>query len=314
MPRAVQRQVHVDDGDQVVVHDDCPADWSNSKGGVLLIHGLAGSHRSPGLKRLTRRFLERGIRVFRLDLRGCGAGKHLAQQPYHAGRSADVAHVVEQIGQWCQEPVAAGAAAPSGADVAPRLIAIGKSLGGNILLKYLGELGAARPPHLLGAIAVNPPIDLACSVKSLQHPMNRVYDRYFVKLLCEQWQHYLGPPNEPRPKRMIDFDDRVTAPLAGYANAAEYYLACSAASFLPLIATPTWIVTARNDPLVPVRMFLERQQEWPSVVQLKVAEGGGHLGYINRLGFDPDRYWIDWRILDLVSSRFAAMDRPQSPQ
>jgi len=297
--RAVARPVVMHDGDAVIVHDDCPTGWRPGDRAALLAHGLGGSSLSPLLVRLVEKLNQRGVRVFRLDMRGCGAGANLARRPYHAGRSDDLAEVVRSVLGWCD------AEAPSGVETP--LVLFGVSLSGNILLKYLGENPEQVPSQVTRAIAVNPPIDLARSVSTLSGPINRWYDRHFVgslgKHLAEHLQRFPDahtPCPRTRPRRMHEFDDWYTAPMGGFENGAEYYQRCSAAQFIPGIQVPTTILTSRDDPMVPVETFEAEQSSWPDTVRLTISNGGGHVGYIARKGLDPDIYWLDWRVVEFV--------------
>jgi hypothetical protein len=305
--RAVSRHVELDDGDIVVVHDDCPPDWRPGHTAALLMHGLGGCHRSPLLVRLTERLAARGVRVFRLDLRACGAGVGLARRPYHAGRSEDLASVVDAILHWCG--AASGSSFGIHRHAASPLVVVGVSLSGNILLKYLGEAPDRVPTALVRAMAVNPPIDLTRSIATLSGPINRWYDRHFVASLVRQLEdHFRRRPDAPRPaprhrpRRLHDFDDWFTAPLGGFPDARTYYERCSAAQFMSHIRVPTLVLTARDDPLVPVDMFESDCARWPDNVHLEVAGGGGHVGYIARRGIDPDPHWLEWRALDFVTA------------
>ena len=265
-------------------------------GAVLLVHGLAGSARSPLLLRLAQRLYEQGRRVFRLDLRGCGAGLGLARLPYHAGRSEDLAEVVAAIQTWT-----------STTGTSASLVLFGVSLSGNILLKYMGEQGTALPVNIAGALAVNPPIDLAQCVASLRRPMNRGYDRFFVRALRRQLAVHLQRfPEAPRPvagfapRTLYEFDDGYTAPVSGYDNARNYYALCSAAQFLPRICRPTLILTADNDPLVSAQLFTA--QPVSDSVAVHVVTGGGHVGYRGCAGRDADPHWLDWRVVEFVTA------------
>jgi predicted alpha/beta-fold hydrolase len=99
---------------------------------------------------------------------------------------------------------------------------------------------------------------------------------------------------------LFEFDDRVTAPLSGYSGAAEYYACCSSAAVLGEICVPTCILTAADDPIVPSHIF-EQVRRAPQIA-LRVTEHGGHVGFIGRRNGDPDRYWLDWRVVDFASS------------
>lgn len=310
------RHVPLDDGDVVVVHDDCPADWQPGDPAALLMHGLNGSHQSPLLVRLAQKLTGRGLRVFRWDQRGCGAGRGLARFPYHAGRSDDLALVLEHIIRWCRGPWVApsncGRVPEFPARPAPFLNLLGVSLSGNILLKYLGENPDRIPPEVAQAIAVNPPIDLNGSVQALRGTLTSWYARHFVGRLIRDVQQRRDlrpdapmPPRWLRPRGLIEFDDWYTAPVSGFASAQEYYDRCSAAQFMTEIATPTTVITSSDDPMIPLTMFTSRMESWSPQIRLAVASGGGHVGYFARRGIDPDEFWLDWRILELMTAPFA---------
>ena len=308
---AIQRVVHLPDGDVVVVHEDRPDKWQFGDRVAVLTHGLTGSHQSPLLVRLASKLVRAGIRVFRWDMRGCGAGATLARKPYHAGCSDDLASVLDAVIGWCQ---------PTDRDVSipisqpePYLTVFGVSLSGNVVLKYLGEQPDRVPMDVAAAIAVNPPIDLKVSLGAIRRTLTGWYERLFVnKLLQDLKQRRLNRPDAPmpalsgRPRGLVEFDDWYTAPISGFATADEYYHRCSAAQFLPSIRVPTTIITSQDDPMVPVKMFTGGAASWPSNIRLAIAEGGGHVGYIARRGPDPDEFWLDWRVVDLMTADRAA--------
>ena len=308
--RAVPRHVTLDDGDIVVIHDDCPVGWQPGDRAALLMHGLVGSHQSPLLVRLATKLNQVGLRVFRWDMRGCGAGAGLARLPYHAGCSQDLHQVLASVLTWCRTDLKSPT--PDGHDSVirqPYLNLFGVSLSGNILLKYLGEAPERIPPELLQAIAVNPPIDLARSVGTLSGPVTRWYDRHFVgKLVLDLKQRRRLRPDSPMPatnglpRGLLEFDNWYTAPISGFSTAQEYYDRCSAEQFLPRIRVPTTVITSRDDPMVPVQMFTASLDRWSPQVRLAIAAGGGHVGYFARRGIDPDPFWLDWRIVELMTA------------
>lgn len=318
--RATPRNVALDDGDIVVVHDDCPPGWEPVDQSALLMHGLSGSHQSPVLVRLAAKLTRVGIRVFRWDMRGCGAGRGLARLPYHAGRSDDLARVLSSVVGWCETGGSDGlnsavlnsvpALNPVAALRHPFLNLFGVSLSGNLLLKYLGEYPDRIPAAVCRAIAVNPPIDLAHSVGALRGTLTRWYDRHFVsKLVRDVEQRRNQFPDAPmpetwkRPRGIREFDEWYTAPVSGFSTGREYYARCSAAQFMPQIQVPTTIITSRDDPMVALPMFTENIDRWSPQVRLAVAAGGGHVGYIARKGIDPDEFWLDWRVVELMTAR-----------
>lgn len=293
------------DGDRLILHDDCPPGWGPGHPFVLLLHGLAGGHDSAYLVRMMMRLTARGVRVFRLDHRGAGAGAGLARRPYHAGCSPDVRLAFHHASSLCNGSLGG---------------LVGFSLSGNMVLKMLGEDARAGtlPRYLVCAAAVNPPIDLEQCSQALQRRSNRLYERHFTRLLHEQVEDRLRVfPDAPRPlfttppQQLREFDDGYTAPVSGFASVADYYERCSGIRFVPSIQTPTLILTAADDPLIPVQSF----QQLPALPNLHVhiARHGGHLGYIARRGCDPDNRWMDWRLLEWLSAHLRfPVPRPES--
>jgi hypothetical protein len=290
--QAAQCLVPLADGDKLVLHDDCPAAWHKGDPAVLMIHGLGGCHLSGYMQRGAAKLTARGYRVFRMDLRGCGAGFAHARHPTHAGRSDDALAALRFVIELCpRSPVHT----------------VGFSMGANHILKMAGELGGAVPPELASLVAVCPPIDLVACSRNIQLGKNRIYDRSFVVGLLRQIERRkrlvpdaLVRPLHPPPKRLLDFDTHFTAPLAGYADAHEYYTRASSAPLLKHITVPTLIVTAASDPIIPVRPF--EQATYSPTTELTVTPCGGHLGFIARAGIDPDRRWLDWRIIEWIDA------------
>ncbi len=286
---SVVHHVPLPDGDAIALHEDGKGD-DPATPVVILLHGLGGSHQSGYLLRASSKLRSRGIRVFRMDLRGCGAGIALARHPLNAGRSEDASAVLNFVHERFP-------AAP--------IHLVGFSMGGNIVLKLAGELGAAAPPHLASVMAVCPPIDLAECTRNIQRGINQLYDRRFVCTLINhiRQRHVLIPaahsrPLIPRPSRLMDFDSQFTAPLSGYADVYDYYARASSGPVLGQITVPTLIVTAASDPIVPVTCF--EQASFSSSTNLVIAPCGGHLGFVAAGNGDPDSRWLDWRIVDWV--------------
>jgi predicted alpha/beta-fold hydrolase len=298
--RAGRHLVTLTDGDQLVLHDDCPATWQAGDRSALLIHGLAGCHTSGYMRRIAHKLGARGVRVFRMDLRGCGAGAGLARLPYHSGRSEDAAAALETIARWFPK--------------SPTVL-VGFSLGGNIALKLVGELAGRPCGNLERAMAVCPPVDLAASSRRISLPANRFYDRYFVRLLWEQLAirrrlvpQASGAPLARRPRTLWEFDNTFTAVVCGFGTADDYYRVASSAPRIEHIRIPTLIVASRDDPMIPCEA-LERLR-LPPAVRVHLTDHGGHLGFVARRGADPDRRWMDWRVVDFVlaADRAAADD------
>jgi predicted alpha/beta-fold hydrolase len=291
--RARRQLVTLDDGDQLVLHDDCPAGWQAGERVALLMHGLSGSHQSGYMRRIAHKLNGRGVRTFRLDLRNCGAGMGLAKLPYHSGRSEDAAAALRRVAELCPDSPAK---------------LVGFSLSGNVTLKLLGEIEGRPCGNLDSAVAVCPPINLAACCRRLQFGLKRPYDRYFAQTLTRQVGR-LGQmaADSPRvrfaraPRTLWEFDDMYTAPVCGFGTAENYYKLSSSAPLVRRIQLPTLILAARDDPMVCSEDF-DRLEASPAVV-LHMTSRGGHLGFIARAGIDRDRRWMDWRVVDWVTSR-----------
>jgi predicted alpha/beta-fold hydrolase len=299
---SVLHRVPLPDGDAIALHDDggaaIPVCQSNNGKQeclphvVILVHGLGGCHQSGYMLRCSAKLRALGYRVFRMDLRGCGAGIGLARQPLHAGRSEDAAAVLTYVSQHCP---------------AQPIHLVGFSMGANIVLKLAGELSTAAPSHLASVMAVSPPIDLVACTQYIQRGFNQLYDRRFVRSLIRHvgQQATLVPdalsrPLVPRPRRLMEFDSLFTAPLSGFADVHDYYARASSGALLTRIAVPTLIITAASDPIVPVKPF--EQASYSPTTQVVIAPCGGHLGFIAAAGMDADRRWLDWRVVEWVTS------------
>ncbi len=283
-----ERHVLLTDGDRVVLHDSIATGWRAGNRISLLLHGLGGSHRSYHVQRLAWLLLRAGVRVVRMDLRGCGHGMRVARRFYHAGSSGDVRAALAELRRWSPT-------SPLGL--------LGISLGGNIALKLAGEAAAETVPGLEYVVALSPPIDLErCSVL-LGLPRNRFYERHFVRQLVNQVRRRQRLfPDLPRvrfPKRltMRGFDDLYTAPRWGFADALDYYRRSSSRPLLGQIPVPTLVLAARDDPFVDGGAF--EDLTLPSHVALRVLERGGHLGFLGRDGAGGIR-WAERRIIEWI--------------
>jgi len=289
--RAAQYQVDLGDGDRIVLHDDRPECWQPQDRVALFLHGVSGCHGSPYMIRIGGKLNDVGVRTFRMDMRGCGAGARLAQHPGHAGRSEDARAAILKIHELC----------PS----APLTI-IGFSMGGNISLKLAGEVGHQQLGNLDSVVAVAPPIDLVLCGENIEVGLNRIYSRSFSRRLFrfihaqrEQMPRLAELSLRPTPTSVVDFDNRFTAPLSGFRDVWDYYAQSSAMPRMNDITLPTLIVTAEDDPVIPAKMF-QRAVLSPST-ELLLTEQGGHCAHIARSrGDDLDRWWMDWRVVDWI--------------
>jgi uncharacterized protein len=235
---------------------------------AILIHGLTGCEDSSYVMTSARHLLDRGYPVMRLNLRGAGPSRPRCGLQYHAGRSDDLRAVLLQM---------------DGRLAAQGILLVAYSLGGNMLLKYLGEQGRRAP--VLGAVSVSAPIDLKATQLRFMQRRNRRYHDFLLGRMKEE----IAAPGSALPadrRAILDgidtvygFDDRLVAPTNGFSGADDYYARCSAARFMKEIKVPTLVIHARNDPWIPPDAYLSF--DWkanPKLVPL-LPRGGGHVGF-----------------------------------
>ncbi len=288
---AVKRIVNLFDGDRLVIHDDRPKKWITGDRIAIQIHGLLSDHSSPYMVRVSDKLRRNGIRTIRVDLRGFGDSTLISRSHINGGCSPDLQSVIDHVHRL--SPLS-------------KISLIGFSIGGNIVLKTIGQWGSEFPRHVDSAIAVSPPIDLNYTMRNLRRLGNRVYERYMMaklnRTLAYRRKHVADLVDtgiNPIPTRLLEFDDKFTAPIWGFRDAAEYYEKCSSARFLSEVKIPTIILTSRDDPVVPFDMLANTPVS--NYVDMVSTRTGGHLGFLSRGIRDPDRYWMDWRISQWVA-------------
>jgi len=255
--------IELPDGDRLEL------DHAGPKSGrrALLIHGLGGSSDAPYIRGLADALLQAGWSVTAVNLRGASTPNRLART-YHAGDTADLAFIAPRLR-------ATTAGAP--------LVACGFSLGGNALLKLMGETGANAPFD--AAVSVCAPLRLDLTAERLNTGLSRGYTAYLLaKLKLSLWRkRQLVKPHLDlvAAMRATDFrtwDERVTAPLNGFASADDYYTRSSARGYLSTIARPTLILHAIDDPFMPSTVLPE-PHELSASVTLDAHPHGGHVGF-----------------------------------
>jgi hypothetical protein len=263
---------------------------------LVLFHGLEGSSASHYAAALMAEAMRRGWRGAVAHFRGCGGELNLAPRAYHSGDSDEVDWILRRF-------------ARERAPAAP-LFAVGVSLGGNALLKWLGERGE-QAAFVTAAAAVSAPQDLLAGATALSRGFNRVYTRNFLatlkrKSLAKLQQH----PGLFDRERMLsardffDFDDAVTAPMHGFRDCYDYWERSSSKRFLRGIRVPTLVVNALNDPFLPAHALATRA-EVSDFVTLDYPEHGGHVGFLS--GGLPGRFvWLPRRLGGFFARRLPA--------
>ena len=256
---------------------------------VVVVHGLEGDLRSHYAGSTLAALAAAGYRPAFMHLRGCSGEPNRLPRAYHSGASEDLAAVLDHL--------AGGASGPA-------LAAIGFSLGGNLLLKHLGE---RAHPLLRGAVAVSVPFVLRDAMLRLNIGLSRVYRRHLLERVKSAYRRKqammpgLADLDLEAMHDFFDFDDQVTAPLNGFAGAEDYYARCSCRPFLRRIGTRTLILHAMDDPFM-FSHSIPRADELGPGVCLELARHGGHVGFVG--GSKPWRpdYWLQRRILEFIGS------------
>ena len=256
-------------------------------GQIIFLHGLEGSTNAGYIRSLAQAALVRGYGVHRTNLRTCGGTEDLCETMYHSGLTEDTHFLLEQI---------------ASRQLGPTFL-VGFSLGGNVTLKLLGELGDTD--LLAGGCAISTPIDLAACVRLLDKPANRIYARRFLDRLCSRVRRksqlspgLYSPERLEEVKTIWQFDDRFTAPLFGFHDAAHYYETQSASGYLDAIRAPTLVLCAKDDPLVPFSVYQDHPAfRTNSALRLVAPDHGGHLGFIAR---GKRRFWLDDTVLNWI--------------
>ena len=289
-PALRREELELPDGDLTAV------DWVVPDGPLpertpllVILHGLESSAESTYARMLMKAALERHWHCCVLHFRDCGDYRNRLPRRYHAGETNDLRFFVDRL-------VRSGDHGP--------IVTAGYSLGGNVLLKYLGETGASSP--VSAAVAVCVPLNLHECARALTIGFSKVYQRHLLKRMKKSvagkfdrhtaafdWERAMSA------KTFAEFDDAVTAPLHGFAGKDDYYDRCSSMHFLADIETPTLIINALDDPFMTPGVIPHRDRLSPQV-SLEISEAGGHVGFIE--GGTPwrPRYYLPRRVVEFL--------------
>ncbi len=254
---------------------------------AIVVHGLEGSSSSQYVLGNAHKLWNSGANVVRMNMRNCGDTEHLSPTLYHSGLSSDVLAVFRFF--VAREHLRS-------------VSLVGYSMGGNLVLKLAGEVGAEAPAQLRSVVGVSPAVDLGPSADALHRGFNRVYERRFNRALLKRFRRkaelfpgIFSADRAENIRSLRDFDDRVTAFYAGFRSASDYYHRAAAARVLSQIRVPTLILHALDDPFIrltaPTRATIA---ENPDITLLETAQGG-HCAFLAR----PDRrsgydgYWAE---------------------
>lgn len=268
-------------------------DWKRSGRAdrvAIVSHGLEGKSRDTCVQGMAAALARGGWDVAAWNCRGCGGEANRLLRSYHSGATEDLAEVVDHVlrdGRY------------------RRVALIGFSLGGNITLKYVGDLGAAIDPRVDRAVAFSVPCDLASSSLALETRANRIYmDRFLVNLRAKirgkmkMFPGELSGSGLDAMRTFREFDGAYTAPLHGYRDAEDYWARASSKPVLGRITIPALLVSARNDPFLPQECFPEEAARNSEHFHLEAPRCGGHIGFASFAA--RGEYWSETRAVDFV--------------
>jgi predicted alpha/beta-fold hydrolase len=294
LPPPAERLFAVETDTQVLAHCHWRPDRESAPA-LVALHGLEGSSSAHYMRGLAHKAWSAGFNVVLLNQRNCGGTEHLGPGLYHSGLTSDAAHVLRELAEL---------------DGIRHVVVAGYSLGGNLALKLAGDFGDAPPPELRAVCVVSPVMDLALCVDALERRQNAVYQWNFVRGLkgrmrrkarCHPGRFPLEPLQGVRTVRQ--FDEVYTAPHFGFQSAADYYYRASAIRVVERIRVPTLIITAEDDPFVPVAPFRDPRVTANPNIRLIVTRHGGHCGFITEPVNGDDGYWAERQVIRFAADR-----------
>lgn len=295
LPARVERWSTPDDDFIDVLRLDPPTPGSPR---LFLLHGLEGSVRSHYVGGLLHVAHALGWGADLLIFRGCGEEPNKAPRFYHSGETGDLTIAVERV--LAENPHT-------------DLVMCGVSLGGNVLLKWLGERADMVPDRVRATAAISVPFDLERGSRFIARGFSRVYERHFLRTLrrkaetkLRQYPDLFNPVALSRARTLYEFDDVVTGPVHGFHDAHDYYTRSSSLHFLRHIRRPTLLLSARDDPFLPPAVLDEVAEiaRDNSCLTAEFTAGGGHVGFVHGSPWRP-RYYAEERVGDFLSSHVA---------
>ena len=269
--------------------------WTGNTSGpiVAVFHGLEGCISSHYAQSIMAKIHIQGWRGVFMHFRGCSGKVNRLDRSYHSGDTGDIAFLLKSLRRRYPQT---------------SLGAIGYSLGGNALLKYLGESG--EESLVESAVAVSVPYVLQDSVSHLSQGLSRLYQHRLIRLLHKKTQAKLASRNDKLTTAELSsldtlykFDDRITAPIHGFIDADDYYTHSSSRSYLNKIRIPTLLLHARNDPIMTPKSIPSNNELSKSVI-LEVSDNGGHVGFVGgSMPWTPE-FWLEQRIPNFLTNYF----------
>ena len=280
--------------ERIATHDGdfLDIDWScqNSENLVILAHGVEGHSRRPYIKGMSKEFLSKGWDVLAWNFRGCSGEINRKARLYHAGCSDDLSTVINHALKTKRYK---------------KIVLIGFSIGGSVILKYLGESADSLPSEIACAIGFSVPCDLHSCVHMLSLGFSRIYVGHLLRTLKQKviekakaFPELLNGIDLSRVKTFYDFDDCYTAPVHGFRDAEHYYDECSTRKNISQIKVPTLIVNAQNDPFMGPTCFPVEECQSSEFVYLETPKDGGHIGFMNMTL--TGKFWTEERAMQFL--------------
>ncbi|MFA9398217.1 MAG: YheT family hydrolase [Clostridiaceae bacterium] len=269
-------------------NDFIDIDWSkvNSKKLLILLHGLEGSSNGQYIKGMGRIFNENKWDICAMNYRGCSGEINKTARFYHGGATEDIDYLINLVEKDYEE-----------------IVLVGFSLGGNILLKYLGDGVYKLNDKIKAGAAVSVPCDLKGSMERLSKKRNFIYSKRFLKALKNKvvlkknlFPDEISDEYLDSIVSLKDFDDEYTAPIHGFKDGNDYYNKCSCKQFLKNIKIPTLIINALDDPFLSRECFPIEEAEINENLTLITPKHGGHVGFSS---FGDD-YWTEKKVMEFI--------------
>jgi predicted alpha/beta-fold hydrolase len=259
-----------------------------SKRLIITIHGLEGSSNSSYVLSLCHYFNQKDIDVLALNLRSCSGELNKKLESYHSGKTEDLHQTIQFVKQNYQYD---------------SIYLVGYSLGGNIVLKYMGEYAKRTPSILKCAVGISVPCDLEGSANAIAKKENYFYNRNFLKTLKikslkklkTHKNHQLDKNKIAKVTNFKDFDDAFTAPSNGYKDAEEYWLKNSSLFFIPKINKPSLLITALDDPFLSASCYPFKIADNSDKFYILATKFGGHVGYCETYNMSKN-LWLEKQI------------------
>lgn len=283
-----RERLELNDGDFL----DLDFVFSNCDTLVVILHGLEGSSNSNYISAISKYLSKQKVDVAAVNFRGCSGEDNRTFKSYHSGKTEDLDAVIKHINKEHNYK---------------KIVVLGYSLGGNLVLKYMGEQGDNIDKKITGAIAISTPCDLTGSSIALSRSTNKIYLlRFMITLRSKALQKlkkfptsFLNKEKILATKNFKDFDNLYTAPAHGFKDAEDYYMKNSSKQFLANITKPTLLVNALDDTFLNDDCFPYEIAKESKYLFLETPKHGGHIGFNSKL-IGTSGHWLEKRIYNFI--------------